>query len=148
MKAIKSHPTGHTRPPIYGETVVSNEQTATHKKSKRSDIYKKLCRRPGIIAIQQIIIETEPELVMEVLSKLLILRAEHFVMREFILYEALSEYFDQIDYGTVPPRYVAFVTKKKDGEHEIHFIRNDEVINSGMLNADNLVLHTSESHIY
>ncbi len=47
----------------------------------------------------------KPSDVMEVMSRCIILRAEHYVMEDVIEYWAYSEMFDKIDEGYLVPEY-------------------------------------------
>jgi len=66
--------------------------------------------RIGKLTISKDLLLENPEGMMLIMSKLIIIRCEYFYHLDSFEYIALSYEFDIIDKGTVPPRYKVWVT--------------------------------------
>lgn len=77
-------------------------------------------RRKGIFRVSKEVIESKPNVVMEILSRCIVVRAESLMIDDVIEYYAYSKEFDIVEQGNQVPRYaVAY----KD--NEIAFVKEN-----------------------
>jgi len=85
--------------------------------------YKQLSKRIGKFYISEHFFINSPELVIQILSNMIILKAEHF--KQAFEYYAYSENFDLVDVGGEIPCYVAeCLQQPNDGSVRINWIRS------------------------
>jgi hypothetical protein len=78
--------------------------------------------RRGIFIITRYAIDNFPNTIMEIMGKCIIVRAEYFMLTDFVKYEALSPHFDVVPEGLQPPKYSIWIV---DNQIEFHKIESD-----------------------
>lgn len=83
--------------------------------------FKQLEQRRGYIKISFALIQDNPKGVMQILSKLLVIRAENDFMSNSVKYWAYCKYFEPIEKGIIEPQYDCIVTTEKGKTKSIEF---------------------------
>ena len=78
--------------------------------------------RKGKFSLNYSLITKCPSLALDVLSTVLVVRAENDFMTDKITYWALSEHFETVEPGIQPPNYEALVSSKEDGSHTVSWV--------------------------
>lgn len=69
-------------------------------------------KRFGKFEVALSLIDNDPQMVKQLMSKVIIIRAENILNR--IEYTALSEYFDEVIVGSIVPFYTVQCVRSKD----------------------------------
>lgn len=82
-----------------------------------------LTRRIGRFSISEDMLRDNPDAVLAVMAKCVILRCEHRYDTQSFDYAAMSYEFDEVDRFCVPPEYTALVelVRHDDGSHTTNF---------------------------
>lgn len=65
----------------------------------------------GKFKIQDIVIETQPEIVLDVMSRVIVLNAKYLEIEGAYEYYGYSEMFDEIAMGEIVPEYEFIITR-------------------------------------
>ena len=71
--------------------------------------YPKLIRRIGTFSIPVSLIQDNPKAASTILSTVIPVRAEQMWVNDTIEYVGISNYFEHVDIGGVPPKYKAIL---------------------------------------
>lgn len=78
-------------------------------------------KRYGTFSVTQDVVDDHPDVVMAVMGKVIVVRAEYKIATKKIEYEAWSPEFDELDQGAIPPEYDINV----DSEGNVSFERSE-----------------------
>ena len=81
--------------------------------------------RFGVFYFQVDLLENDQEIIKDVMSKCIVIRAECLLSRRVIEYTALSELFDEVPIGAEIPEYNILFTKGKEGAVTWEFKREN-----------------------
>ena len=65
----------------------------------------------GTFRIQEIIIEDQPEVVLDIMSRVIVLKANYLDIEGAFEYYGYSEMFDEVAFGDIVPEYVFTITR-------------------------------------
>lgn len=82
-------------------------------------------RRRGKFIIDNDLIFLSPEIVQLIMSRCIVVRAEHMIINDTTKYHAYSPEFDVIPFGTFCPSYDIEINCDEAGSHSIMFKRRD-----------------------
>ena len=80
-----------------------------------------LLSRRGRFSISRALLEDNPEPLIEVMAKIIVIRAEFMFDRQHFEYIALSKEFRKVDDGMLSPEYEILWHTEKDGSFRIEF---------------------------
>lgn len=81
-------------------------------------------KRKGTFTFSRQMMKEDPEVAMEILSDVLIIRAENCFVNDEIIYHGYSEHFEEVAEGLTIPKYQCIVTSDAD-KFSIDWIKNE-----------------------
>lgn len=74
-----------------------------------------LLKRKGIFKVTRLLVESNPDEVIESLKDVLIVDVDNDFMTNTLIYKGYSKYFDIIEFNETIPTYVAQISNNSDG---------------------------------
>ena len=86
-----------------------------------------LDNKVGRFSISADLINQSPDIIMMVMGRCIITRAEYIIIYDYIDYDAFSPDFDEVEEGAITPKYTIAITHDEDGTiDKISFIKSDK----------------------
>lgn len=84
-----------------------------------------IINRKGHFRVSSGTIDKFPEIVMMIMARCVVVRAESLVMYDCVEYDAYSPEFDTVEVGCYAPRYTAVINEDESGATSISFVRDE-----------------------